>query len=70
MDFGDVLYIDLTGLADLGEGGEGMAGNEGVQVSSFNSWVGGTEMERLEEKLVWERIKSQKCMKFLSKKEE
>ena len=42
MDLGDVLDIDLTGLADLGERGEGTAGNEGVRVSSFNSWVGGS----------------------------
>lgn len=42
MDFGDVLDIDLTGLADLRESGEGTAGNEGVRVSSFNNWVGGS----------------------------
>lgn len=41
-------------------------------LASTAGWmvVSVTEMERLEEKLVWERIKSQKCMKFLSKKEE
>lgn len=36
MDFGDVLDIDLTGLADLGEKGEGTARNKGVRVSSLN----------------------------------
>ena len=41
-------------------------------LASTAGWVvvSVTEMERLEGKLVWERIKSLKCMKLLSKKEE